>query len=318
MGPVGWAIALFAVIVAAVIVFWDEIVAAFRAAAQWVGSIMQGIWDWIKQVWDGIVNAFRTAGQWVIDAVQNTWNWVKNIWDTVINFFRQIPGWITGIFSGALNWLLNAGKNILTGLWNGIKDIWNGVVQWFRELPGRIWDFVKDAGTWLVDAGRNLVQGLINGILNRQNSFWRTVQDLVSPVPRMVDQGLQNGSPSKLAIQSGEWFTEGLMLGIQNRAAEVYKTVSDLTEGVASTMSGVNPSVGMSIGGSDAFWDGTALGVGSVPPSREVASHAASQGVSPTAGKVVNINTNIYNPVVEDASDSEARRLRALSALGAF
>jgi hypothetical protein len=76
----------------------------------------------------------------------------------------------------------------------------------------------------------------------------------------------------------------------------------------------VTASVAMTGPSSGDFWDGTALGVGSVPPSPEVAAYAASQG----DGKVVNINTNIYNPTVELDSDSEARRLRTLSALGAF
>lgn len=307
-----WPIALIVVIIAAIVVavvmFWDQIVAAFKAAWEWIKTIMQGIWDAIKAAWDWITQSFMNAVAVIVSAMQAIWDGIKSVWDTVINFLRQIPGWIASVFSSAASWLVDAGRNILDGLWNGLKSIWNTVLGWVKGIGGWVINALGDAGSWLLGIGRNIVEGLWNGISGAASWLWNKVKGWAMSIFDGIKSLFGIGSPSKLfRDEIGKWLPAGIAVGID-------KNAQDAIDAAKAMVAATRDSVSMSSGGSAAFWDGTSMGAGNVPPSPEVAAYAATQG----EGKTVNINTNIYNPTVEDASDSEARRLRTLSALGAF
>lgn len=335
--PVALIIVIVAAVIAAIIIFWDQIVAAFQAGAAWVSQAMQTAWQWIQQAWDWIVQKFQEAWNWIVSiftgigqaiqdawntiigafqqagqavwqALQQTWNWITEVWNNVIGFFKQIPGWIMGVFSGAINWLVNFGQDILNGLWNGIKNIWNAVTGWFGQVGGWIKDAFSGAGQWLLDAGMNLIRGLWNGIVSVKDWILRQISGFVNDIVAGIKNFFGIGSPSKVfRDEVGKWLPAGIAVGID-------KNTQDAIDAAKAMVNATRDSVSMSSGGPAAFWDGTSLGAGSVPMSPEVASYAAAQGES----KTININTTINNPVVELDSDSEARRLRTLSALGAF
>lgn len=280
--PILLIVALVAGAVALIIIYWDEIVAAIKAAAEWIKQKLTELWDNIK-----------------------------SIWDSIINFFKQIPGWIGGVFSGAASWLVDKGRDILSGLWSGVKNMWTSVIGWIQGVPGWIGGVFSGAASWLFNVGKDLITGLWNGIKNVKNWILDKISGFVDSIVTGIKNFFGIDSPSKvLADEVGAWLPPGIAVGIEDNASSAIKAAADLANSVAGT-------VGMTVGGSDAFWDGQAMGSGYVPPSREVASYAASQGAGgATDARTVNFNT--YNPVAEKASDSEARRLRALSALGAF
>jgi hypothetical protein len=282
LGPIGWAIAALIAVIAFVIIFWDEIKAAFQA-----------------------------AGEWLAAKLTELWNNVVRIWNNIIGWFKQIPGWIGGIFSGAASWLINAGLNILQGLWNGVRNMWNSFWGWVRGIPGWIGSIFSGAGSWLMSVGGDLIRGLWNGITGMFNWVMGKIRGFASSIVSGIKNFFGIGSPSKLfADEVGKWIPPGISMGIDANADEALKAAAALVDGVRGVVS-------MAPGGPDAFWDGRGTGPGYVPPSPEVASYAASQG-DPAGGASPTYNFNTYNPVAERASDSEARRLRALSSLGAF
>lgn len=281
LGPIGWAIAALIAVVAFVIIFWDDIKALFVKAGQKIAEMMQSLWQ-------SVVSA----------------------WNSIIAFFRQIPGWVMGVFNGAVSWLLNAGMNIISGLYNGAKNIWNGFWAWASGFGRMIIGLFAGAGSWLASAGGDLIRGLWNGVSGMFNWVMGKIKGFAGQIMSGIKNFFGIGSPSKLmADEVGKWLPPGIAVGIDSNADEALKAAQALATNVAGTVS-------MSPDGSDAFWDGSSLGSGYVPRSREVDAYSASQGDAGRPALTYNFNT--YNPVAERASDSEARRLRALSSLGAF
>lgn len=285
LGPIGWAIAALIAVIAFVIIFWDEIKAAFAAAGQWLAAMMTKLWGAIVR-----------------------------IWNSIIAWFKRIPGWIKGIFASAASWLISAGRSVINGLWNGVKAIWNSALAFLRGIPGLIKNVFSGAGSWLLSVGGDLIRGLWNGISNVTGWIMDKIGGFVDSVVSGIKNFFGIGSPSKLfEDEVGRWLPAGIAVGIESNADDALRAASSLVDAVSG-------SVSMSASGPDAFWDARGTGPGYVPPSREVAAYSAAQG-DPGGGSTrgeVKYEFNTYNPVAERASDSTARRLRGLASLGAF
>lgn len=364
--PVVLIIAIIAAVIIAIVVFWDQIVAAFKAGAQWVGDAMSTAWDWIKQAWDwilqkfqaawdfivsifttifnfyigiwaSIIGVFVAAGQAIWDALKQAWQWIQDVWNSVIGFFKQIPGWIAGVFSGAFNWLVSFGQDILNGLWNGIKNIWSSVTGWLGEIGGKIIGIFTSAGSWLLNAGGDLIRGLWNGISNVTSWILGKIKGFVGNIIGGIKNFFGIGSPSKVMRDDvGRWLVIGLGNGIENNAGHAVDAATTVAAQVVGAMQdglAVGANLQASIGG--ALTDGTLAALGGKGFNLGTTADTAVSGLNPVtgtgamnrnplaidgtvAGKQVYIEMKTYNPVAEKASDSEARKLRAAAAVGAF
>lgn len=104
----------FILIVAAVVLFWDEISAAFTAAWNWIKNLFAASWRWI-------VNSFNTLKSLPIKIAL----WAKSMVDKakeklgkLIDFIKGLPGRVT-----------RAAK----GLFNGIRDSLKSALNWVIE-----------------------------------------------------------------------------------------------------------------------------------------------------------------------------------------
>lgn len=128
-----WALLIAATVALVVLVVqnWDKIVAAIKAA-----------WDWIKnaagQVWEAITSAFQKAVDFVKDLFLNftplgliiqhfdkikevatgVKDWIVEKFDAVVNFFKELPGRIS---------------SAVTGLWDGLKDAFRSAINWIID-----------------------------------------------------------------------------------------------------------------------------------------------------------------------------------------
>lgn len=301
-------------------------------------SAWQGFWDWLKGLWDSIVQGFKDGlgisspstvfmelGGWLI---QGLWDGITNMWNSFWGWFSTLPGAISDLFSSAGSWLVNHGMSLLQGLWNGAVNIWNSVWGWISSIPGTIQSLFSAAGSWLYDAGKALLEGLWNGIKAVGSWLYNQVMGWANNLIAGVKSLFGIASPSKVFHSIGKFLVQGLADGISvhgdmavNEAVRMAEAITkgfhdsmpdlqamltanvqylgtDLRSQLANDLAGLSATVGM--GGVS----------GRIPPSQEVQDHAKQV--------VNNFNSTINNPVAEKASDSEARRLRAVSAIGAF
>ena len=134
--PVVALIALGAAIIFTIVKYWDEIVAFFVAAYDWVVGWINTIGSWIGEKWDGF------------------WSWMGGIWTSVGNFFGGIKDWIMGIpgwIGSQFSKLGSAVSNGITSVKDKAMAIVNTIIGFFSGLwknvkafPGKVKDmFMK-------------------------------------------------------------------------------------------------------------------------------------------------------------------------------
>ncbi|MGE3414112.1 MAG: hypothetical protein AB7L91_18045 [Dehalococcoidia bacterium] len=141
LGPIGWAIALIALIVTLVIIYWDEIVAwtkaAWTAVSTWVGEKVDQIKQWVseklKAAKDAVVNAWESAKAATISAWESLKNSVKEKATAVVDFVKGLPGRILTALGNLGSLLYNSGKALLQGLWDGAVSKFNAVRDWVSQ-----------------------------------------------------------------------------------------------------------------------------------------------------------------------------------------
>lgn len=331
----------------AILSFFQTVLGAiasfFTSIWNGISSFLSGVWSGISSaasaVWNAIVNFITGAIQSAQSIITSVMNAVSTFWSAVWNTVKTVAStiWngIISVVTGAINGVRNVLTSVVNGItsflsaaWNGalsvVRSVWgaitgtisgaiNGAMSLLSGLPGRVMGIFSSAGSWLLSAGRNLITGLWNGVSGMFNWVMGKIRGFAGSIVSGIKGLFGIGSPSKVfADEIGHWLPPGIAVGIEANADSAMRAARDLADNVTGVVS-------MSAGGPDAFWSGRGTGPGYVPPSREVASYSAAQGDAPTtpAGDV-KYEFNTYNPVAERASDSEARRLRALSSLGAF
>lgn len=126
MGPIGWIIAAVIALVALIILNWDAIVAATKAAWDWVwklvSDVITAVVDFVKEGIDFIVDIFWT----VVDAVGSA---LGGLWDV-----------ITGAFAGPINWVI--------GIIDDLGDAWNELMNNIKGglKAGSLTDRARDMG----------------------------------------------------------------------------------------------------------------------------------------------------------------------------
>jgi hypothetical protein len=295
-------------------------------------------WDWIVGLWDSFIQGFKDAmgisspstvfmqfGMWLIEGL---WNGVVDKWNGFWAWFSTLPESIKNLFVSAAGWLVNYGVGLLQGFWNGVVDKWNGFWGWLTSLPGSIIGVFAAAGSWLANAGRALLEGLWEGIKAAAGWLVGKLKDWATGILNNIKSFFGIHSPSKVFAGFGKFMMQGLAQGINTHGDlavnEAIRMATAITNGfhdnlpnlqamLSANLEYLGPNLRSQLASDLAGLQAT-LGTpgvsGRIPASQEVQDYAK---------KVENnFVSNVFNPVAEKASDSEARRLRAVSAIGAF
>lgn len=122
MGPVGLIIAAVIALVALIIANWDSIVAATKAAWDFlwkiVSDVITAVVDFVKWGIDGIVDIFWNVVGWIGDAL-------SGLWDAITAPFRAAFNWVRS----QINSLLDAWDRLTNQLNTGFKggSGWSGL-----------------------------------------------------------------------------------------------------------------------------------------------------------------------------------------------
>ncbi|UQN39738.1 tape measure protein [Enterococcus hirae] len=131
-------------------------------------SVLQWLWEKIKEWASWIGNKFIEMKNSVVNTVQNLWNGVKNFFaEGIGNTWNKVVGWVKNIFNKATE-LKNKVSNVIGNLWNGIKDTFrrgiDTVFNWFSELPTKMKNAIIGGKNAIVDAFKSIFNAALKAI----------------------------------------------------------------------------------------------------------------------------------------------------------
>src|SRR5690606_25471184 len=165
MGPIGWAIAAAAAVAPAVVLYWDELVAAVDVAHAWCATNIKPIWDEIKEavltawntlresaseVWDAILQAVQALHNWVSQDVPRVWDEAKTAigeaWNTLANLASSAWSSIESAVKSVYDW---ATQNLVAG-WETIRDGITGAWNTLSQTADTVWSAIEGtiAAVW--------------------------------------------------------------------------------------------------------------------------------------------------------------------------
>ncbi len=131
-------------------------------------SVLQWLWEKIKEWASWIGNKFIEMKNSVVNTVQNLWNGVKNFFSNGVgDTWNKVVGWAKNIFNKATE-LKNKVSNVIGNLWNGIKDTFrrgiDTVFNWFSELPTKMKNAIIGGKNAIVNAFKSIFNAALKAI----------------------------------------------------------------------------------------------------------------------------------------------------------
>lgn len=128
LGPIGWAIAAIALVVAVVIKYWDQISAFTSAAWSKISGAVSGAVSWIirfvKAHWPMILAILTGPIGLAVLVVARHMEQIKSAIGGMISWARSVPGKLKSAFAGAFDGLKNAFRsavNFIIRGWNSLS-----------------------------------------------------------------------------------------------------------------------------------------------------------------------------------------------------
>ena len=237
LAAAGWALAIGLIIgalvalVAAVIIYWDEIVAWWNAGLEQMGIDTergwQGVLDWWhegmgsmqQQAKDGLAaigrwwsEGWASMGQQLAEAWSGFTESVAVGTANVVEYFASLPGRILAALGNLGGLLMEAGASIMGGFLNGLKSKW-----------GEVKGFVKTVAPWVADNkgplsyDRTLLVPAGLAIMGGFNKALRKGMEAVKATVRSVAPMIQRAmSPVDLGAK-----VDATMSAVKARAGDV-------------------------------------------------------------------------------------------------
>ena len=150
--------AAFAAVKKVVMDVIDNLVAYYKL----LWSVLQWLWEKIKEWASWIGNKFTEMKDSVVNTVQSLWNSVKDFFTNGIgDTWNKVVGWAVNVWNKFGEMKTNVSRAV-TDTWTGIKNSFSGgistVVNWMKDLPHKIASAVSN--------GKNAVKDAFKGIFN--------------------------------------------------------------------------------------------------------------------------------------------------------
>jgi len=85
-------------------------------------------------------------------------------------------------------------------------------------------------------AGASYGDGMVKGINSKKGSVESAARSLAGRMNTVTRQVLQEKSPSRVAMEIGEYYVEGLAIGLEDEEDNLYKTAKDIATNMNNTM----------------------------------------------------------------------------------
>lgn len=291
MGPIGILIAAIIALVVLIVMNWDTIVAATRAAWDWV-------WKIVSDVITAIVTGFKAFVQFFVDL----WNW---LWKTVTDIITGGANTMGGIIDSIIGFFHRIGDFVGTfiGWFQHLKDGAVGkfieLKNWIAGLPGAIYNIFKDNVGKMISAGGDMIRGLVKGLSNAAGAVWNYIKKICSDVLEGIKNFFGIASPSKVMAEVGGFVMQGLTVGMEKHGADAVAASAAVSKGIVGAF-GDSMEIGKTIA------DGVA---GSIPE----AVKTMDQFTKATLAQAdQNFNANLSSEGVEPIADQLAGALSGI------
>ena len=224
--PVGWIIAVIAVIIGALVAlwyYWDDVVAFFKAGWDLLIQVFQKAVDWLKSNFTDEWNACAKAITWYWELVKSFYG---TLWDGICGYFK----WAWGVIKEIANFICNIPQAITSafdGLVSFFKDVWDGIYNTFFKPFADMYDNI---------AGKiDTVKGWGSKVGDTVSSAWDSAKNVIglgSDEKLTTAQAVQGNSKMEgtldIKVHTDEGVkadvepkkdSENLNMNVQNRGA---------------------------------------------------------------------------------------------------
>lgn len=224
--PVGWIIAVIAVIIGALVAlwyYWDDVVAFFKAGWDLLIQVFQKAVDWLKSNFTDEWNACAKAITWYWDLVKSFYG---TLWDGICGYFK----WAWGVIKEIANFICGIPQAITSafdGLVSFFKDVWDGIYNTFFKPFADMYDNI---------AGKiDTVKGWGSKVGDTVSSAWDSAKNVIglgSDEKLTTAQAVQGNSKMEgtldIKVHTDEGVkadvepkkdSENLSMNVQNRGA---------------------------------------------------------------------------------------------------
>lgn len=248
----------------------------------------------------------------------DTYNFGSTVYHDVTNFFSKLPGEIANFIIDMYHRAVNNFNSFINSASDFATTVYNTVVNFFEKLPGTVENILGQC----VDA----IKGVITDAFNTAKSF---------------GEGLWNGFKKGLGINSPSYIEKAMwaITKVTDTETKRLGTHVKQMQNLAGAIANTNPAKAAQAANTQRITDlttsmqqqakilqtaanslvptATRLGIG-LSGAAGAPQSAASQSALGGSLSDRAINITVNNPVAEQASDSAARKLRTLTAMGAF
>lgn len=224
--PVGWIIAVIAVIIGALVAlwyYWDDVVAFFKAGWDLLIQVFQKAVDWLKSNFTDEWNACAKAITWYWDLVKSFYG---TLWDGICGYFK----WAWGVIKEIANFICGIPQAITSafdGLTAFFKEVWDGIYNTFFKPFADMYDNI---------AGKiDTVKGWGSKVGDTVSSAWDSAKNVIglgSDEKLTTAQAVQGNSKMEgtldIKVHTDEGVkadvepkkdSENLNMNVQNRGA---------------------------------------------------------------------------------------------------
>lgn len=277
---------------------WNGIKFVIETVLNAILAVVRAVWGVIGApimkaltlIWSLVVryfNLYRTIITTVFNAVKSV---VVTVWNAVYGVISSIVGRILSVIQG-IGRIVAVVAGFFGRVYSAVAEKVGDVVRFVGGIGGKIISAIGDVGKLLYQKGKDIIQGLIDGI----TSMIHKVTDVIGGITKKIGNFLP-GSPVK----------EGA-LKVLNRGYAGGQIVNMIADGMRSQI----PSLETTLGGITA-----SIAPALTPAITVPTLPRPSQPTAVETKKEVNIEFNAYNPIAETTSDTGARKIRSLAALG--
>lgn len=177
--------------------YWDQISAAFVAAAQWVWNTYKAYVAWVLGVYK---TAFIAAFNAIKKVVTLVWDAISNAAISVWNSLKAFGAYVWGGFKSGITSAWNGIKNTASAVWSAVtgavSSAWNSI----KAFGAYIWGGFKSAFIGAFTGIRDgvagafsslvaIVKGPINAIISMVNKVISAINNIKIDLPEIVGGG---------------------------------------------------------------------------------------------------------------------------------
>lgn len=252
LNPIVLVITAIIVALAALIVYWDEVVAALTPVFNHIGQ------SFLTSM-DEIVKGFNASIAWIVDVWDNAIAGIVDIWDNsiawIVDTWQSFVAWIVRVFKPVTDFFSTMWDGLVDGFesaWNFIKGMFSGIGNWFGDVGSGIGDVFKDllntlikGLNWALTQPFNAINNILKGIrdiniLGGKPFGWVSTVN-VPQIPMLANGGivdygqmfvareagaeLVGGFGNKTGVMNNEQIVDAVSAGVANAVAQVMSQV---------------------------------------------------------------------------------------------